>query len=279
MTARPESPYEAAARVADNWATRALIPECLFFAEQIAREIRALPHPPERVLPVFTGKEIFEHSVGTGLSWSQRIADYINTRIAGSGFAQSGQGEQLIGWLYFNEDSGVEFSEQHPIESGEVPDASCIVSATPKHLLDHLKEAWSRIQGLQKQLYDDSAIQARIDAAVLAEREAIIASMREEILRCHAAIEAGSQRPNHRQSIFQLECEIGKIRARTTNTEIAADGATGHDDSPSGTTSLPVTEGDAGRALSTRQIIIEQQGDAIYARSYDGRRTLIGFLK
>ena len=37
--------------------------------------------------------------------------------------------------------------------------------------------------------------------------------------------------------------------------------------------------GDAGRALSTRQIIIEQQGDAIYARSYDGRRTLIGFLK
>lgn len=31
--------------------------------------------------------------------------------------------EDMIGWAYFNEDAGMEWSRNHPIESGEVPDA------------------------------------------------------------------------------------------------------------------------------------------------------------
>lgn len=29
----------------------------------------------------------------------------------------------MAGWAYFNEDTGMEWSRNHPIESGEVPDA------------------------------------------------------------------------------------------------------------------------------------------------------------
>jgi hypothetical protein len=67
----------------------------------------------------------------------------------------------------------------------------------------------------------EDAIQARIDAAVLAERKAIIAGMQEEISRCKDGIERGSLVTEHKASIFQLKCEIEKIRARPTNNETA----------------------------------------------------------
>lgn len=48
-----------------------------------------------------------------------------------------------IGWLYLNQDTGIEFSEQHPVESGEVPDAQDIREATAERLLYELKQAWA----------------------------------------------------------------------------------------------------------------------------------------
>jgi hypothetical protein len=177
MTGRPESPYEAAARVADNWATRALIPECLFFAEQIAREIRALPQPPERALPAFTGEEIFEHSVGTGLSWSQRIADYINTRIAASGFAQGG-----------------------PVDLEKMQEAR--------------EESYNRGYKNGRQdtaLLSEAAIQARIDAAVLAERQ----SCAEAVTRMRVPPEMASQ-----STLLQIA--LGVLR-REENSDDAGD--------------------------------------------------------
>lgn len=46
------------------------------------------------------------------------------------------------GWLFDNEDTGREFSEAHPIRSGEVPDAKNVVPATCKNLLRELLDAW-----------------------------------------------------------------------------------------------------------------------------------------
>jgi hypothetical protein len=88
------------------------------------------------------------------------------------------------------------------------------------------------------------AVRDLINSAVLAEREAIIADMQEEISRCENAIAHGSLVQDHKQSIFQLKCEIAKIRARTTNTEIAA----AEKPNPAVVASLPSTEGDKDRA-------------------------------
>lgn len=45
------------------------------------------------------------------------------------------------GWVYFNEDSGEEYGENHPVESGECPDATDIRRSTGQE--DHL---WSQMQ-------------------------------------------------------------------------------------------------------------------------------------
>ena len=54
----------------------------------------------------------------------------------------SGDRESPVGWLFFNPDAGVEFSENHPIESGEVTDAENIREATSETLLEELLSAW-----------------------------------------------------------------------------------------------------------------------------------------
>ena len=51
-------------------------------------------------------------------------------------------GTENIGWLYDNEDAGREYSDSHPVESGEVPDATNIVPATAGNLLIELKSSW-----------------------------------------------------------------------------------------------------------------------------------------
>jgi hypothetical protein len=50
------------------------------------------------------------------------------------------------GWLYDNEDTGREFAEQHPVESGEVPDATNVVAATASALLGELTPAWQELE-------------------------------------------------------------------------------------------------------------------------------------
>jgi len=37
---------------------------------------------------------------------------------------------ETVGWSYWNPDAGQEWSDQHPIESGEVPDATDIEAMT-----------------------------------------------------------------------------------------------------------------------------------------------------
>lgn len=47
-----------------------------------------------------------------------------------------------VGWLYQNEDTGLEFSANHPIESGETTDATEVRPATADSLLPLLMDAW-----------------------------------------------------------------------------------------------------------------------------------------
>lgn len=51
-----------------------------------------------------------------------------------------------VGWLFDNEDVGREFSEDHPVESGEVPDATNIVPANAETLLAEMKGAWKLLE-------------------------------------------------------------------------------------------------------------------------------------
>lgn len=47
-----------------------------------------------------------------------------------------------VGYLYHNPDTGTEFSEIHPVESGECDDATDVRPATAEALLNELREAW-----------------------------------------------------------------------------------------------------------------------------------------
>lgn len=53
---------------------------------------------------------------------------------------------QPIGWLFHNPDTGTEFSEGHPVESGECDDAENIRPATAEVLRDELLESWRTAQ-------------------------------------------------------------------------------------------------------------------------------------
>ena len=47
------------------------------------------------------------------------------------------------GWLFCNPDTGIEWLDQHPIESGEVPDAENIRPASAEEVVTLLREAWN----------------------------------------------------------------------------------------------------------------------------------------
>jgi hypothetical protein len=51
----------------------------------------------------------------------------------------------VVGYLYDNEDTGREFAEQTPVESGEVPDATNVAPATAAALLPELLTAWKEL--------------------------------------------------------------------------------------------------------------------------------------
>ena len=53
--------------------------------------------------------------------------------------------EPHLGWLYTNPDAGNEWSEQHPIESGECEDAADVFPATLENLKNELICAWQEL--------------------------------------------------------------------------------------------------------------------------------------
>lgn len=55
----------------------------------------------------------------------------------------------VVGYLYDNEDTGCEFAEQHPVESGEVPDATNVTPATASAILPELLTAWKELGELR----------------------------------------------------------------------------------------------------------------------------------
>jgi hypothetical protein len=61
--------------------------------------------------------------------------------------------EPHFGYLFHNPDTGEEWSESHPIESGEVEDAENVRPATAKALHELLIEAWSELEDARADLY------------------------------------------------------------------------------------------------------------------------------
>lgn len=57
-------------------------------------------------------------------------------------------GDEGIGWLFHNPDTGVEFSESHPLKSGEVPNATDVRRATAAALLAELLLTWDAARAL-----------------------------------------------------------------------------------------------------------------------------------
>jgi len=51
----------------------------------------------------------------------------------------------ISGWLYVGDD-GIEWSQSHPVRSGEMPDARLIRRATNDELLKALKDAWEALR-------------------------------------------------------------------------------------------------------------------------------------
>lgn len=51
-----------------------------------------------------------------------------------------------LGWLYHNPDTGTEWAEQHPVESGEVPDATDVMPGSAVHLHHHMICAWDDLR-------------------------------------------------------------------------------------------------------------------------------------
>lgn len=51
-----------------------------------------------------------------------------------------------VGWLYHNPDTGLEWSEQHPVESGETPDAEDVREATATELHRQMIMDWDELE-------------------------------------------------------------------------------------------------------------------------------------
>ena len=93
------------------------------------------------------------------------------------------------GWLYQNPDTGIEWSEQHPVRSGEVPDAENVRPATADALRELLLEAWSD-RCDKAQAWDKLSEQGAEIARLTAERDEARRDLAEaaEVLRPLATV-------------------------------------------------------------------------------------------
>jgi hypothetical protein len=88
--------------------------------------------------------------------------------------------EPSHGWFYFNPDTGTEWAEQHPVESGEVPDAENVRPATLSAVRGEMFDAWEALEA--QRCANDEAV-----AALLAQNAAeIVAAKKDEREACAA---------------------------------------------------------------------------------------------
>lgn len=91
-------------------------------------------------------------------------------------------GSNAQGWLYFNEDTGTEYSADHPVISGECPDAQDIKPATNENLLHELLSSWKAWAEDRQEIADlrDEIATKPVDVAAVREQCAQIAKSWEE---------------------------------------------------------------------------------------------------
>lgn len=101
------------------------------------------------------------------IDWTQGVAENFE-RVKSAALAaleaanrrvDAAEAESNAGWLFLNPDTGIEFNVNHPVESGEVPDAKNITSATAPALLHLLTEEWRDGKARESEL---TALRARV---------------------------------------------------------------------------------------------------------------------
>ncbi len=196
-------PYEPAAQIAESAADR-YVEGTSYWNDlhKIARRIRALPHPPERVLPVFTADWVLD--IMLSANNPAFFPEAINARISASGFAQSDLA-----------------SEPLAPEGFRLGDAN----ETPIFDKKHPRFMAGYIAGLNDNDLENAAnVQARIDAAVLAEREACAEKISAAaVMQRKFAATGTASSLEYEHAAIQLENLASTIRARTTDAEIATD--------------------------------------------------------
>lgn len=90
---------------------------------------------------------------------------------------RQGVSDKPIGWLYHKPATGIEFSERHPIKSGEVPDAENVRPATDENLLSELMLSWQENMASMREIaaLREDALRYQSMAELLAETEAAVA--------------------------------------------------------------------------------------------------------
>ena len=86
---------------------------------------------------------------------------------------QADEVTEADGWLFTNPDTGTEWAPQHPVESGEVPDAEDIRPATASILREELREAWMTASRRYQELTEQKRIILQTSAALVDHNDAL----------------------------------------------------------------------------------------------------------
>ena len=101
------------------------------------------PQDSTFALTQFPGEDPDRFPISAYIGWSDLVR--ATTTLARVEAALAETEDEAIGWLFINPDAGIEFNENHPIESGECEDAEDIRPATASALKDELLDAWKRL--------------------------------------------------------------------------------------------------------------------------------------
>lgn len=98
----------------------------------------------ERIDALYLG--YWGHTIDLGSGSVRREREAMRNGLAAAGIMHS------FGYLYHSPDTGIEWAPNHPVESGEVPDAEDVRPATIYELHSELMQAWELLQEARAEL-------------------------------------------------------------------------------------------------------------------------------
>lgn len=104
-----------------------------------------LPREPTGPM-TYAGQQMrYDSTIGMGGIYRAMLAAAPPAPQPGAG------GDDHLGWLFLNPDTGTEWSENHPVESGECDDATDITPATLEVMREHMLTAWAEAEDLRSE--------------------------------------------------------------------------------------------------------------------------------